>query len=127
MSGPKPTAGPWRVDSAVGADWVYGADGTFVAKVGSSPGLTREQVSANAALIARAPDLLAERDELRAEVERLTEERDALFEEAKAACREIDARDGSRIAYEEFESIERWRAYRSILREALARKETRPC
>ena len=66
MSAPQPTPGPWRYDPV----WslVTGPQGgeQQICAIHGSELVPKHQAAANAALIARAPDLLAEVERLRA-------------------------------------------------------------
>ncbi len=68
MSAPQPTPGPWRYDSV----WslVLGPEGDEqqICAIHGSELVPKQQAAANAALIARAPDLLAEVERLRVQV-----------------------------------------------------------
>ncbi len=79
MSAPKHTPGPWRISEYNNGDIVgpsNGVSSVIVAKMphwwpGASGHASQDLQAANAALIALAPDLLAERDALLAQVSQL--------------------------------------------------------
>jgi len=98
MSESKHTPGPWRVDEDTrpGMAWnrhIYGPDGNAVCFMAHSDGKDVERDEANAALIARAPDLAAEVERLREQRTKLLIEIDAF---GKALTKAEDERDAER-------------------------------
>lgn len=94
----KHTPGPWIVRiTASGNPFIYeDAAGKNIAGVaGTRPGIDAEESQANAALIASAPDLLAERDRLKAVNAKLLAALDRLI--FAAECRDNTMGDQSRL------------------------------
>lgn len=93
----KHTPGPWIVRvNASGNPFVYRVDGVIICGVAMvREGMDRAENEANAALIASAPDLLAERDRLKAVNAKLLAALDRLI--FAAECRDNTMGDQSRL------------------------------